>query len=173
MPYPAFLPQALNGPLALRMTTLLLVGCGDQQPATQEFYVEPSVPDNPTAQTDAAAAGVADRESLPPATPIVSIDASGASGELRIDSSVGKVLLVIEVEGLPVAEEFPAHVHRGVCAEGGPVAAALNSLVTGGAGTGGSTTTLPAESLPITEPLFVQIHGPSGAPIACGDIAEL
>ena len=25
-------------------------------------------------------------------------------------------------------------------------------------------------TLPVTEPLFVQIHGPGGAPVACGDI---
>jgi hypothetical protein len=76
------------------------------------------------------------------------------------------------MEGLPDASEFAAHVHRGVCAEGGPVAAALNPVVPAMPGTGSSTTTLETAEVPANEPLFVQIHGPSGAPIACGDIVE-
>jgi len=76
------------------------------------------------------------------------------------------------MEGLPDAPEFAAHVHRGVCAEGGPVAAALNPVVPAMPGTGSSTTTLEAAEVPANEPHFVQIHGPSGAPIACGDIVE-
>ena len=149
----------------------LLAACGDQ-PETQQFYVEPEPQDNPTAQTQAAAEAVADREALPETSPVLSVGGSGASGNLTTTTSADRLQLTIRVEGLPDAPEFPAHVHRGVCAEGGPVAVALSAVVPGMPGSGTSTTALEAGELPADEPFFVQVHGPSGAPIACGDIVE-
>ena len=154
------------------LVLLLLPGCGDQ-PATQDFYVEPAAPDNPTAQTEAEAERVADREVLPEVSPVLSVEGSGATGELTVTPNpAGGILLEVRVAGLPQGEEFPTHVHRGVCAEGGPVAAALNSLTRLADGSGASETALEAGILPVTEPIFVQVHGPTGAPIACGDIVE-
>jgi len=149
---------------------LLVTGCGEGQPATQRFYVEPAPPDNPTARTDAAAAEVTDRESLPPSSPILPVGGSGTMGELTATYASGQTVLVIRVEDLPEVLEFISHVHRGVCEEGGPVAAALNSVVGLADGTGTGTTIIGTDALPVTEPLFVQIHGSSGAPIACGNI---
>ena len=159
-----------RGALAFSVIFLLVTGCGEGQPVTQQFYVEPAPPDNPTARTDAAAAEVTDRESLPSGSPILPVDDSGTTGELSVTYTAGQTVLVIRAEGLPSALEFASHVHRGVCEEGGPVAAALNSVVGQADGTGTSTTILGADALPVTEPLFVQIHGPGGAPVACGDI---
>lgn len=154
------------------LALLLLPGCEDQ-PSTQDFYVEPAAPDNPTAQTEAEAERVAEREVLPEVSPVLSVGGSSTTGELTVTPAVaGGVLLGIRVDGLPEAQEFPAHVHRGVCAEGGPVAAALNSVTRLADGSGTSETALEAGVLPVTEPLFVQIHGPTGTPIACGDIVE-
>ena len=159
-----------RGALAFSVIFVLVTGCGEGQPATQEFYVEPAPPDNPTARTDAAAAAVTDRESLPSASSILPVDGSGTTGELTVTYTAGQTVLVIRTQGLPLSLEFASHVHRGVCEEGGPVAAALNSVVGQADGTGTSTTILGADALPVTEPLFVQIHGPGGAPVACGDI---
>ena len=159
-----------RGALAFGVIFLLVTGCGEEQPATQQFYVEPAPPDNPTARTEAAAAEVTDREWLPPSSPILPVDGSGTMGELTATYAAGQTVLVIRVKDLPQVLEFVSHVHRGVCEEGGPVAAALNSVVGLTDGTGTGTTILGANALPVTEPLFVQIHGPGGAPIACGDI---
>lgn len=159
-----------RGALAFGVISLLVTGCGEGQPATQQFYVEPAPPDNPTARTDAAAAEVTDRESLPPSSPILPVDGSGTTGELTATYAAGQTVLVIQAEDLPEALKFVSHVHRGVCEEGGPVAAALNSVVGLVDGTGTGTTIIGADVLPVTEPLFVQIHGPGGAPIACGNI---
>jgi len=149
----------------------VLLSCGDQPP-TQDFYVEPSIPENPIEQTQAAAADVADREELPAMSPILSVEGSGTTGELSIAQTGARVDLYLRAQGLPSAGEFSAHVHRGVCAEGGPVAIALRTVVSSGDGSGTSVTELTADALPVTEPLFIQIHGPGGAPIACGDIVE-
>ena len=161
----------LSRVLAVMGMMIVLSACGDE-PATQDFYVEPSIPENPIAQTQAAAAEVANREVLPASSPILPLESSGTTGELTITRSNGQVELHIRLQGLAGSLEFAAHVHRGVCAEGGPVAVALNSVVDGGDEGGTSTTELATDALPITEPLFVQIHGSSGAPIACGDIVE-
>lgn len=148
-----------------------LTGCGDQ-PATQDFYVEPSIPENPIAQTQAAAAEVADREALPPASPILPLGTPELSGQVTV-TPVGEDLEIeIRLAGLTAEADLAAHVHRGVCMEGGPVTAALSPVEHGMDGVGISRTTVPAASLPPTEPLFVQIHGGTGAPVACGDLMD-
>ena len=144
-------------------------GCGDEPP-TQEFYVEPSMPDNPIARTQAAAADVADREALPPTSPILPLGAPEVSGEVRVTPAAAGLEIEIRVGGLTGVEAYAAHVHRGVCAEGGPVAAALSPVEARADGNGVSHTAVPAATLSATEPLFVQIHGATGAPIACGDL---
>ncbi len=161
--------NAKSGSLAVVGIALLMGACGDQS-ATQDFYVEPSTPENPVAQTEAAAAEVADREALPPTSPIQAVEGSGTTGDFTVTYSATEVELQVRVDGLPEVGEFATHVHRGVCAEGGPVAALLSPVVGTPGGGGTSTTTLPPDALPVTEPLFVQIHGSSGAPIACGDL---
>lgn len=157
----------------LRLTPILLIlvaSCGEE--ATQDFYVEPEIPEDPVALTNRAAESVADREELPDASVISPLAGSGVQGSFTITPSAAGLEIRIEVEGLPEAAEFAAHVHRGVCAEGGPVAALLTSVIGGEDGSGSSVSTVPADQLPPTDPLFVQIHGVSGAPIACGDIVE-
>ena len=148
-----------------------LAGCGDQ-PATQDFYVEPSIPENPIAQTQAAAAEVADRESLPPTSPILPLGTPELSGQVTVIPVGDDLEIEIRLAGLTAEADLAAHVHRGVCAEGGPVAAALRPVEHGMDGVGISITTVPAASLPATEPLFVQVHGNTGAPLACGDLVE-
>ena len=163
------LTRALGGVLAVVLLAWSLAGCGDEPP-TQEFYVEPSIPENPIAQTQAAAAEVADREALPPTSPILPLGTPELSGQVTVTPAGDGLEIEIEVAGLAETVEYAAHVHRGVCAEGGPVAAALSPVEGRMDGSGVSQTTVPAASLPVTVPLFVQIHGATGAPIACGDL---
>lgn len=151
---------------------LVLTACGERGTDTQEFAVPPEMPDNPTVLTAAEADRVADREALPEASRLLAVDESGVTGRLTIAADPESLVLAVEVEGLPGEGEYAAHVHRGVCAEGGPVAAALSPVVGLGDGSGTSTTTMAADALPTNEPLFVQVHGANGGPIACGDIME-
>ena len=149
----------------------VLVGCGDAPPE-HDFYVEPEPPDNPTALTDAAAEEVADRSVLPPLSPLQPVDASGVSGEVTVTTGPDGLAFTVEATGLPAAAEYAVHVHRGVCAEGGPVAAPLTAVTAAADGSGSSTTRLPEAEVATNEPVFVQLHGPSGTPLACGDLVE-
>jgi hypothetical protein len=151
---------------------LILSACGDRGADTQEFAVPPEMPDDPTVLTAAEAERVADREELPEASQLLAVDESGVTGRLTVTADPDSVVLLVEVEGLPGEGEYAAHVHRGVCAEGGPVAAPLSPVVGLDGGSGASSTTMAAGTLPANEPLFVQVHGANGAPVACGDIVE-
>jgi Cu/Zn superoxide dismutase len=150
---------------------IALAGCGDQPPE-QDFYVEPELPDNPTELTDAAAAQVADRAALPPESELLPVDGSGVTGDVTVTTGPDGVAFTLAVAGLPGAGEYGVHVHRGVCVEGGPVAAALTAVTGAADGTGSSTTRLPASDVPANEPVFVQLHAPTGTPLACGDLVE-
>jgi hypothetical protein len=149
----------------------VFASCGDAPPE-QDFYVEPELPDNPTELTDAAAVEVADRTALPPQSPLLPVDASGVAGDVTVTTGPDGVAFTLAVGGLPGAAEYAVHVHRGVCVEGGPVAAALTSVTGAADGSGSSTTRLPASEVPTNEPVFVQLHGPNGTPLACGDLVE-
>jgi hypothetical protein len=171
--------RALIRTRSIRPTRLLLAlaagavfaSCGDAPPE-QDFYVEPEPPDNPTQLTDAAAVEVADRAALPPESQLLSVGGSGVAGDVTVTTGPDGVAFTIEVAGLPEAAEYSVHVHRGVCAEGGPVAAALTAVTGSADGSGSSTTRLPAAEVPANEPVFVQLHGPNGTPLACGDLVE-
>lgn len=165
------LTRALGRAAAAAFLAGSLSSCGDEPP-TQEFYVEPSIPENPIAQTQAAAEEVADREALPPTSPVLPVGTPEVSGEVSVTPAGEELEIEIRVAGLAEVVEYAAHVHRGVCAEGGPVAAALSPVEAQADGSGVSHTAVPAASLPVTEPLFVQIHGATGAPVACGDLME-
>lgn len=94
--------------------------------------------------------------------------------------------VVVELHGLASGQSYPVHVHRGSCAEGGPVLLPLESVAAGSEGAGSSTTTLTASDLAAamekaesegedTEghehpSLFLQAHRPGGTPAACGDV---
>lgn len=94
----------------------------------------------------------------------------------------------VRLKGLEADETYRVHLHRGTCAEGGPVLLGLNEVTADPEGRGISTTALPAEKLAQkmresqggkTEmaagekahpPVFVQAHLPGGTPAACGDV---
>ena len=164
-------PRIAGAVPAAALLGVSLAACGDRS-ATQDFYVEPSIPENPIAQTQAAAAEVADREALPPTSPILPLGTPELSGQVTVTPDGDDLEIEIRLAGLTAEADLAAHVHRGVCAEGGPVAAALSPVEHGMDGVGTSRTTVPVASLPATDPLFVQIHGSTGVPVACGDLIE-
>lgn len=69
--------------------------------------------------------------------------------------------------------DYPMHIHEGTCEEGGRVVASLTTMTGGEGGEGSTTTTLPAEQLPLDGTYFIQMHQIDGTPIACGDAPPL
>lgn len=98
------------------------------------------------------------------------VNSSGVSGEAMAMHSDDAVVVILELEGLTTEGEYPAHVHIGNCADGGPVGVALNPVVGLADGTGTSTTTLELDDLDENDPHFIMVHGDGGAPIVCGDM---
>lgn len=86
--------------------------------------------------------------------------------------------VVVELRGLETGASYPVHVHRGSCAEGGPVLMPLEAVDAGPDGTGSSTTTITAAQMAEKAkemegehpPVYVQAHLPDGTPAACGDV---
>lgn len=108
-------------------------------------------------------------------------------GEEHEESHAHRV--VVELEGLEAGQTYPVHVHRGSCAEGGPVLIPLESVEAGASGSGSATTTISgrqlAEAMEKMESegegemegeghehpsVFIQAHQPGGTPAACGDV---
>jgi hypothetical protein len=94
----------------------------------------------------------------------------------------------VRLKGLEADATYRVHLHRGTCAEGGPVLLGLDEVHGDPEGQGASTTTLPAEKVAqkmkesqgdraemaagekAHPPVFVQAHLPGGTPAACGDV---
>lgn len=139
----------------------LVAGCeGPEQEAPE------AVPAEPAQQETAAPV-----EEVPhTATQLEEVNGSGVSGEAMAMDSNETVVVALELEGLPAEREYAAHIHEGTCAEGGPVAVALNPVLGLDDGTGSSTTMLEGDEIPTDGDHFIQVHGEGGAPIACGDM---
>jgi hypothetical protein len=105
-------------------------------------------------------------------TALDEVGGSGVMGEAMVMRSDETVVVALELEGLPEEREYAAHIHRGTCAEGGPVAHPLNPVMGLDDGRGSSTTMFEADEISPDEPYFFQVHGGDGAPIACGDMEE-
>jgi len=98
------------------------------------------------------------------------VDDSGVSGQATVMHTEDELVVVLELEGLPEAGEFAAHIHAGSCAEGGPVAVPLNDVIADEEGFGTSTTALDADAIDHDGEYFFQVHSADGPPIACGDL---
>lgn len=154
------------GPGTRRLWTMLLllplVGCAPDE-----------APDPPPAEVSPPMEGPA----APPAAdlmhatiPLQEVNSSGVSGEAMAMHSDDAVVVILDLEGLTAEGEYPAHIHIGTCADGGPVGVALNPVVGLADGTGASTTTLELDDLDPDDPHFIMVHGDGGAPIVCGDM---
>jgi Cu/Zn superoxide dismutase len=142
--------------LALLTTFVLAVGCDTAE--APDYEVDAPPPALPgTEITEATVALAPVRE-------------SGVSGEATALHSEDEVVIVLEVQGLPRAGQYAAHIHAGTCADGGPVAVPLNAVVAGEDGDGTSSTTLDPDDMDHDRAHFFQVHSADGPPVACGDM---
>jgi hypothetical protein len=105
-----------------------------------------------------------------PVEPIVSglddVNDSGISGEATATHSQQEVTVSILLkEGAQPDVSYAAHIHTGTCEEGGPVAVDIGPVQNLQ-----SSKTLQLSELPADQPAFIQVHGPDGQPVACGDM---
>jgi hypothetical protein len=98
------------------------------------------------------------------------VNDSGISGDAAANHEGDSVRIGLSVSGLESGTSYAAHIHTGSCEAGGPVRAPLQSVTGGEDGMGTSTTTLASTQLPADQRSFIQVHGPGGQPVACGDI---
>ena len=138
--------------LALVAAAVTLVGCdaGDAPAAEEEL---PG-----TTELDAEA------EFAP-------VNRSGVTGTIAADHDGDAATISVDLAGLEEGTVYPVHIHTGLCAAGGPVAVPLGRITGGNDGSGRLTARVAASQLAPDQPAFVQVHGSSGAAIACADIA--
>ncbi len=149
---------------ALATAALLLPACGADEPADD---MPPEVEEAPPTME----AAPSPMDTMVHVTiALAEANGSGVSGEAMAMHAEDAVVVILELEGLPGEAEYAAHIHRGQCADGGPVAVPLDPVVGLADGTGTSTTTLEADELEEDAPYFIQVHGEGGTPIACGDM---
>lgn len=124
------------------------------------------------AEAPAETAPVEEMETEPPGEVSVTLETlneSGVTGTAVATHEGESVVVEVEVQGAPDVEELAAHIHEGDCASGGPVLVPLET-VTVADGTGTSSTTLTADQVPAGQAAYIQVHGPEGQPVACGDL---
>jgi Cu/Zn superoxide dismutase len=142
--------------LALLTTLVLATGCG--APETPDYEVDAPPPALPGTEITEATVALAP------------VRGSGVSGEASALHSEDEVVVVLQVQGLPRAGQYAAHIHAGTCADGGPVAVPLNAVVAGEDGEGTSSTTLDPGDMDHDQSHFFQVHSADGPPVACGDM---
>ena len=139
-----FLPRTL----AVAMATLITLGCdaGDAPPAEDTAVAE-----------DAS-------------VEFASVDRSGITGTVSADHDDEEATVTVELSGLEPGAVYPVHIHTGRCSAGGPVAAPLGRITARGDSTGRLNARVTQAQMG-DEPAFVQAHDPSGAAVACADLA--
>ena len=153
--------------LALAAVLPLLVAC--EQDAGEDPQ-DTSVATETSAETTDSVMGiglvrVADVE-------LASIDRSGVTGRVEGEPDGEGASLTLTLDGLEPGSVYPAHLHSGRCAAGGPVVVPLGRVTAEQDGTGSLTAEVEGTELAADEPLFVQAHNPDGDAVACGDLSE-
>lgn len=95
---------------------------------------------------------------------------SGMQGHVMVSPGSDSLTIKLEVLGLKGGTEYPVHLHRGSCEQGGPVVTELNAPTVASVGLGSSLTALAPDVLQAEESYFVQLHQPDGTPAACADL---
>lgn len=126
--------------------------------------------DEVPADTAAIAGDTANMQSDLPAEPTVTgldeVNDSGISGEATATHSQQEVTVSIVLkEGAQANVSYPAHIHTGTCEQGGPVAVDIGPVQNLQ-----SSKTIQLSALPANQAAFIQVHGPDGQPVACGDM---
>lgn len=107
---------------------------------------------------------------------------SGVRARARLVHDEDHVRVGIAARGIEVGDEYPAHIHRGTCEEGGGVVADVGPVTRSAedGDVGQATATVPVEELKQAKEeseaehpsFFLQIHLPDGTPAACGDVVK-
>ncbi len=95
---------------------------------------------------------------------------SGVSAEVLAMETQDILVIVIEASGITAPGEYPAFLVTGSCDVDAEPSVRLDPVIGLPDGTGESTTTLEADEVDRSLPLFVRIHGPGSAPLACGSL---
>lgn len=102
----------------------------------------------------------------PTVTDLDDVNDSGISGEATATHSQQEVTVSILLkEGAQPDVSYAAHIHTGTCEQGGPVAVDIGPVQNLQ-----SSKTIQLSELPADQPAFIQVHGPEGQPVACGDM---
>lgn len=102
----------------------------------------------------------------PTVTGLDEVNDSGISGEATATHSQQEVTVSILLkEGARPDASYAAHIHSGTCEQGGPVVVDIGPVQNLQ-----SSKTLQLSQLPADQPAFIQVHGPDGQPVACGDM---
>lgn len=168
-PTPDASPRASNAGTRTLLSGLLVLATAGLAWACEAPETEPS-PETESQMMEETTPPETAPETAEQTIPLSEVNGSSVSGEAVALHSEESVTVVIELEGLPEAGEYAAHVHSGTCETGGGVAVPLDPVLGLADGTGSSTTILEPDDVPGDEPLFIQVHGEGGAPIACGNV---
>lgn len=130
----------------------------------------PDAEDDDVVLTDSAAVvGDTVQTELPTEPTVTGLDDvndSGISGEATATHSQQEVTVSILLkEGARPDVSYAAHIHTGTCEQGGPVAVDIGPVQNLQ-----SSKTVQLSELPADQPAFIQVHGPDGQPVACGDM---
>lgn len=150
------------GSTALCLVTFLMLGCAQTEDQAEEEAAEPAEMPAP-APSDAVTPEVG--PSAPVVTQLEAKNNSGITGDVTATHTASDVTVQISLSGATEGATYPAHIHTGTCASGGPVAVDLTT-VSGGQ----SSTTVENSKLPADQPAFVQVHDANGNPVACSDL---
>lgn len=101
---------------------------------------------------------------------LASKNESGVTGEATATHGDDQVTVEVRIMGAGSDGDYPAHIHSGDCASPGSVLAPLDPIPVAG-GAGSSSTGLAADQVSADQPSVIQVHDPSGAPVACGDLS--
>ena len=105
---------------------------------------------------------------------LVAKNNSKITGSVVLTRSDDSTAIAVTLNGGRSGTTYPSHIHFGHCDQPGGVVVPLTSVKVGADGSGTSTTTVATSTLDAARQqhgsLLEQSHGPSGTPIACGDI---
>jgi len=144
-----------------------LVGCADVPPEIAERIdrtAEPAGPDRIPSDLlpDPGPTGVT--------MVLQPLNESGVAAEVMAMETQDILVIVIEASGIPAPGEYPAWLVTGSCELEAEPAIMLDPVIGLQDGTGESTTTLEADEVDRSRPLFVRVHGPGSVPLACGNL---
>ena len=162
--------------LALGVTLLAACGGGDdpapEQAAADSAIAAPAAPVTTTVDSTAQAMGEDTGGAASMLVTLAAVGGSSATGTATIHGDAqggGQGSVEVAVSGAPASEALPAHIHRGRCGSDQGVAMPLGEIGTVEDGSGSSSTSVNTSILAGGD-VYVQVHGPGGAPILCGDI---